>query len=83
MQGQRSQVSWIARTRRSQIGHAQRSADGTPILLKVGTGDASDFREEHALLQALQVPGLLHPLELSTSGALPAMVCADLPVTGL
>uniref|UniRef100_UPI003782F724 response regulator n=1 Tax=Aquabacterium sp. TaxID=1872578 RepID=UPI003782F724 len=47
------------------------------------TGDASDFREEHALLQALQVPGLLHPLELSTSGALPAMVCADLPVTGL
>ncbi len=81
--GQWEELSWIARTRRSRVGHARRASDGAGVLLKVGTGDTSDFRAEHALLQGLDVPGLLRPLELSTSGALPAMVFEDLDVLGL
>ncbi|MCW5663051.1 MAG: response regulator [Piscinibacter sp.] len=76
-------LSWIARTRRSRVGHARRASDGAAALLRVGTGDTSDFRAEYTLLHALDVPGLLRPLELSTSGALPAMVFEDLDVLDL
>ena len=81
--GQWNQVNWIARTRASRIGHARNALDGSLALLKVCAGDVADFREEYELLHRLPVPGLLHPTELSTAGALPAMVFPDLDVVGL
>ena len=81
--GQWKQVAWVARTRASRIGHAQRTADGSPALLKVATADVTDFREEFALLRALEIPGLVRPSELTTVGALPAMVLDDRDVVAL
>jgi len=81
--GQWSQLNWIARTRGSRIGRARNGSDGSHALLKVCAGDAADFRDEYELLHRLEVPGLLHPTELSAAGALPAMVLPDLDVVGL
>ncbi|MEP6875520.1 MAG: AAA family ATPase, partial [Burkholderiales bacterium] len=52
-------------------------------LLKVATADLTSFREEFALLRGLDAPGLAHPSELTTEGALPAMVLADRDVVSL
>jgi PAS domain S-box-containing protein len=81
--GQWKEVAWIARTRASRIGRARRSADGSTALLKVATADATNFREEFALLRSLDVPGVVRPLELATEGALPAMVLDDGDVVAL
>jgi PAS domain S-box-containing protein len=82
-QGQWEQIAWLARTRASRIGHARRAADGSMALLKVAAADVTKFREEFALLSALDVPGLLHPLELTSQGALAAMVFDDRDVVAL
>ena len=81
--GQWTQIAWVARTRASRLGRAVRAADGSKALLKVASADVTNFREEFALLRALDVPGVLRPLELTTEGALPAMVLADEDITGL
>ena len=52
-------------------------------LLKVATADATNFREEFALLRALDVPGLVRPSELASEGALPAMVLDDRDLVAL
>ena len=82
-QGQWEQISWLARTRASRIGRVRRAADGSMALLKVATADVTKFREEFALLSALDVPGLVHPLELTSQGALAAMVFDDREVVAL
>ena len=56
-----SQIAWVAATRASRIGRARDAADGSTALLKVATADATTFREEFALLQSLDIPGLLRP----------------------
>ncbi len=76
-------VAWIARTRASRIGHARRGEDGPAALLKVAAADFTNFRKEFALLRELDVPGLVCPSELTTEGALPAMVLADRDVVAL
>jgi PAS domain S-box-containing protein len=81
--GQWKQIAWVARTRASRIGRAQRATDGSMALLKVATADVTNFREEFALLRSLDVPGLVRPLELTTEGALPAMVLVDRDVVAL
>ena len=81
--GQWKQIAWVARTRASRIGHSRRAADGSTALLKVATGDVTNFREEFALLRALEVQGLVRPSELAAEGALPAMVLEDRDVVAL
>ena len=78
-----SQIAWVAATRASRIGRARDAADGSTALLKVATADATTFREEFALLQSLDIPGLLRPAELTTQGALPSMLLADRDVVSL
>jgi PAS domain S-box-containing protein len=77
------QITWLAATRASRIGRARDTADGSSVLLKVSTADVTTFREEFALLRSLDIPGLLRPLELTTEGALPAMVLGDRDVAAL
>ena len=81
--GQWGQIAWVARTRASRIGRARRAADGSMALLKVATADVTRFREEFALLSGLDVPGVFHASELTTQGALAAMVFDDRDVIGL
>jgi len=77
------QINWIARTRASRIGRALREMDGAAVLLKVGTADVTNFRDEFALLGTLHAPGLIRPLELGAAGPLPAMVLEDRDVVSL
>ncbi len=72
-----SQIAWLGSTRASRIGRARGAGDQSTALLKVATADVTNFREEFALLHALDAPGLLRPRELATEGALPAMVLDD------
>ncbi|HEY9027484.1 MAG TPA: AAA family ATPase, partial [Burkholderiaceae bacterium] len=77
------QIAWVARTRGSRIGRARRSVDDSTALLKVVAADVAGFRDEFALLRALDVPGIVHPSELTTEGALLAMVLDDRDAVGL
>ncbi|HUN93956.1 MAG TPA: response regulator [Burkholderiaceae bacterium] len=74
---------WLATTRASRIGRARRDTDGAQALLKVSTADPAVFRDEYALLRSLDVPGVLHPQELTAFGAAPAMWLPDRDVVGL
>jgi PAS domain S-box-containing protein len=72
-------VHCVGRTAGSSLWRARRTADRTPVLLKLVAPEAAPeqvarLRKEYELLASLHVPGLPRPLAFVTDGSCPAIV---------